>query len=520
MPAYRLAALLAAALAAPAAAQGAPVLHQTLRSPFEIDFGAFGAEIIAPGDLDGDGAHDLVVGAPYTNDGRAYVLSGTTGLSLRPLGPLGGCGEFGCSFGKTLATIPDVTGDGVPEIAVGSPNESIAGWEAPGAVYLFDGATGALRWWAGNTRIEYDIELFGKALGAHGDANGDGLADVVATESGRHRLVVLSGTTGAVLREEEGATAFAFAPLGDVDGDGVWDVAVAAPEFEPEDSEQVYVVSSRTGAYLDTLRSPLNPSEGFGSSAAPAGDVDGDGVPDLLVAAWGRIPNTGRVHVLSGATGAALHTLESPAGGGTLPFGYAVAGGMDVDGDGVPDVAVGAPFEDRDADNDGSVYVFSGASGTLLWSLGHPGPAQNNAHVGEAVAFTRTADGRPALAVGVPGLGELIGSPSGAGRVYVYAFGLPSAGEVEPDVERASLVVSPNPFADGTTLSVSLAAPAVVRLDVLDVLGRTVATLLDGPLSAGTHAARLDGASLAPGVYAVRLTADGRSVTRTLVRTR
>lgn len=78
----------------------------------------------------------------------------------------------------------------------------------------------------------------------------------------------------------------------------------------------------------------------------------------------------------------------------------------------------------------------------------------------------------------------------------------------------------PSPTAGETTLTVSLAAPALVRLDVLDVLGRTVATVLDGPLGAGTHAARLDGAALAPGVYAVRLVADGRSVTRTLVRTR
>ncbi len=78
----------------------------------------------------------------------------------------------------------------------------------------------------------------------------------------------------------------------------------------------------------------------------------------------------------------------------------------------------------------------------------------------------------------------------------------------------------PSPTAGATTIAVSLAAPSAVRLDVLDVLGRTVATLVDGPLPAGEHTARLDGGALAPGVYAVRLTADGRTTTRTLVRTR
>jgi endonuclease/exonuclease/phosphatase family metal-dependent hydrolase len=79
---------------------------------------------------------------------------------------------------------------------------------------------------------------------------------------------------------------------------------------------------------------------------------------------------------------------------------------------------------------------------------------------------------------------------------------------------------APSPFGLSTTLTVTLARAAVVRLDVVDVLGRTVAVLLDGTLAAGDHPARLDGARLAPGVYVARLTADGRTATQTLVRSR
>lgn len=79
---------------------------------------------------------------------------------------------------------------------------------------------------------------------------------------------------------------------------------------------------------------------------------------------------------------------------------------------------------------------------------------------------------------------------------------------------------APSPFSASTLLTVTLDRPARVRLDVVDVLGRTVAVLLDGALAVGAHPARLDGARLAPGVYVARLTADGQTTTQTLVRAR
>jgi hypothetical protein len=88
-------------------------------------------------------------------------------------------------------------------------------------------------------------------------------------------------------------------------------------------------------------------SASFGSALAAVGDVDGDGVPDLAVGAPGQEVagrnSQGQVSVLSGATGSLLHTLDDPTPRAGASFGSALAAVGDVDGDGVPDLAVGAP---------------------------------------------------------------------------------------------------------------------------------------------------------------------------------
>ena len=88
---------------------------------------------------------------------------------------------------------------------------------------------------------------------------------------------------------------------------------------------------------------------------------------------------------------------------------------------------------------------------------------------------------------------------------------------VSPEAEAATLLpVAPNPSASGARVAFVMPEPGTVRLTVLDVQGRTVAVLADGAVAAGRHEARL-GASLAAGVYVVRLEAAGQVVTRRAV---
>jgi hypothetical protein len=88
----------------------------------------------------------------------------------------------------------------------------------------------------------------------------------------------------------------------------------------------------------------------FGLALAGVGDIDGDGVPDLAAGApYQNVAgqgNQGRVFLFSGASGQLVLTLTKPSPQAQAQFGWTLAGVGDVDGDGVPDLAVGAPFQD------------------------------------------------------------------------------------------------------------------------------------------------------------------------------
>lgn len=92
---------------------------------------------------------------------------------------------------------------------------------------------------------------------------------------------------------------------------------------------------------------------------------------------------------------------------------------------------------------------------------------------------------------------------------------LPST-EAGPSVV-SQVAVAPHPVGGAATVRLSMASAADVRADLVDVLGRRVATLADGPLAAGDHALPLDARALAPGVYVLRVAADGRVATRRVV---
>lgn len=223
---------------------------------------------------------------------------------------------------------------------------------------------------------------FAAVLAALGDVNGDGVpdmavgapdADVGAADSGRVDL--LSGADGSSLGTLSGAGpgdrfGAALAGLGDVDGDGVPDFAVGAPldDAAGQDAGAVFVYS---GADLSLIRTHLAEAanDHFGASLAAVDDTDGDGRNDLLVGAPlnDELANkAGKAQLFSGADGALLNEWL----GAALrdEFGTTVAGLHDVDGDGRGDVAVGAPSAFAGAlPNAGMVAVFSGASGAMLW---------------------------------------------------------------------------------------------------------------------------------------------------------
>ena len=160
---------------------------------------------------------------------------------------------------------------------------------------------------------------------------------------------------------------------GDVNGDGMDDVVVgAAGEYVGGNTlGRAYVFSGVNGSLLLTVESPNpNLAGDFGTSLA-VGDVNGDGKGDIAVGAGGeRVGGNayqGRAYVFSGADGSLLFTLDSPNPEEGAWFGSSVAVG-DVNGDGKDDIAVGAFGEHVGGNSQGQVYVFSGADGSLLFT--------------------------------------------------------------------------------------------------------------------------------------------------------
>ncbi len=193
--------------------------------------------------------------------------------------------------------------------------------------------------------------------------------------------------------------------IGDVDGDGVNDFVTSAPtkDLGGANAGRIYVYSGRTGALLWSVDGA--PGDELGSGIEAAGDVNGDGIPDVI----GSAPGSDTAYVYSGRDGRVLLTLHGEAKGDR--FGEHVSSVGDIDGDGYGDVIVGAPANNAGGKGAGRAYVYSGKDGHLLLKL--TGQRAADAY-GSTVAGYSDGTHR-FLVVGAPGAGA-----HKRGRVFVY----------------------------------------------------------------------------------------------------
>jgi hypothetical protein len=361
----------------------------------------FGWRVAPAGDVNGDGALDLIVGAP-SNDfiagfaGRAYLFHGpiTGDLDAADADAIVSAEAFGDNLGFSVASAGDVNADGFDDVLIGARSNDTPGIQA-GRVYLFLGPfSGHLLATSADAIISGDdFEEVGRAVAPAGDLDRDGFDDILLGTSlggpsdegqafifygpisGHHTAASADAIiNGTFANESLGA---AVAPAGDVNGDGTPDIVVGAPRFPlgEKGTGRAYVfygpvngVISAATADATLFGQALNDS--FGTSVA-SGDINGDSISDVVVGAEQIFTGngTGKAYVFYGPLSGPL--LAQNAGAILLGeeakdlFGTSVAAG-DVNGDGFDDAIAGAWDQDGDTFRSGRAYVFHGPlAGTI-----------------------------------------------------------------------------------------------------------------------------------------------------------
>jgi hypothetical protein len=336
--------------------------------------------------------------------------------------------------------IPDATGDGQPEFALGasaSPHGPITPLPGKVRVFVYSGATGG-----------YVTQFFPPAfsglyaLAGLDDVSGDGLGDLAVGVPQLHpaggRVHIYSVGESAwvrALQPPPGASGLKFgtsvAAMPDADGDGAGDVLVGAPlpvnTFLFGVTGRAFLMSGGGGETLRIFTPPAvmqDPS--FGRLVLSIPDVTADGRADVLVG------GAGSVHVYNGVTGARLYTIIGPPTTPSLVadapvFGHSAASVPDVDNDGVDDLVISNPSVPVDlgpmlpafAPDAGAIYVYSGRTGTLRRTV--LGPAVGMNHFGWSVAGVpdQNGDGRGDILVSAPLNPDLLRGGYGPGMAFI-----------------------------------------------------------------------------------------------------
>jgi hypothetical protein len=317
-----------------------------------------GTSLASAGDLDGDGLVDLMVGAPAnddvtTNSGKAYIAlsshyMGSSAALLEDAYQIIEGDQINSGLGKGLAGNGAVAGTDTPDIAIGAHNHDLFVSNEGIVAVFFDGGE------VSESPLRID------------DAD-----------------TILHGATDG----EQAGYDIHF--VDDMDGDGRTELLVGAPRYDGPGawSGAVYLVLGSTiasGGTIDLDDSTRIMGESgldrAGDKVQPAGDIDGDGVTDLLISAPFNEEGgakAGRVYIISGDAALRFPTLlltdadyKFHGENAQDQAGYAIDGDFDADGDGIADILIGAPLNDALEDESGRAYLVFGSHLSSIETIG------------------------------------------------------------------------------------------------------------------------------------------------------
>jgi hypothetical protein len=362
----------------------------------------FGTAACGLDDVNGDGVPDLAVGDPsdvpwgwpYARPGKVRIVSGADGGLLCELE-----GESaGDEYGSTLAAVGDLDGDGLRDFLAGATRSARTGRAYVEALSSSGGVLYTLELPADGKHYP-GKPVPSPALAALGDVDADGdvdwavssAYDTSANERGIVR--VIDGASGALLLEVRGEApedryGGALCGIGDVDGDGKADLAVATAQWIDRQQGYVHLISPARGIVLKRIQPGDAPST-FGTSLSAILDLDGDGAKDLLVT------DHTQVQAFSSATGQRLRRWCTSWESSLQHYPRTVAGLPDMQGDGVPDLLVGSR-----SISDPCAWLLSGEQERAVWDFRCDPWLDSNVGALVAAADDLDGDGLPEAMVG------------------------------------------------------------------------------------------------------------------------
>ncbi len=452
-----------------------------------VKYARMGSAVASVGDVDADGVDDFAIAARgiVSVSGAVYVISGQTHQIIHvleePSSPIGAI-----SFGSSVAGVSDLNQDGHADILIGVRDSY---GDRPGHAFVFSGIDGSIMY---SLTGEGAKDMYGSAVASAGDWNEDGINDFIVVALLNDfagvdfgRVYLYSGSDAALLNTFEGHATESFGSDvvagADLNGDGRPEIVVGAT-LNSENlwrSGKVYVYSGSDHSLLYAVTGS-DSALGLGSSLSLAGDLNDDGVEDFAVGAPGHTETfgiveraVGGVEILSGADGSLIHAINAPAEDAFVNSGYgAVSAGGDIDGDGIPDIAVSAAGLDEGSNlYSGGVFIYSGANFQLIRET----PANTGNEFFGAGIDLKGDYNQDGLADLIVGAIENNSQGIGAGRAYVYTCApcCSFAGDANND---SSTNIADVTFLIGRIFS---AGPAPFCADAADANGDNMVNIAD-----------------------------------------